>query len=249
MDLGLNGRRAVITGASRGIGLAIAEALAKEGASVAICARGTDRLAQARKRVAAYGGTVHAQVCDVASADQLSAFVDGAAAALGGLDCLVNNASAFGRSDDEAGWQGSVDVDLMASVRASWAAIPHLERAGGGAIVHVSSISGLTASTRTPPYGAIKAALIQCTKTQALDLSARQIRVNCVAPGSIYFEEGVWGDAKRHNPNLYQSILNSIPSGRYGKPEEVADLAVYLVSDRASWVTGQTIAVDGGQML
>ena len=113
----------------------------------------------------------------------------------------------------------------------------------------MSSISGLTHSQRTPPYGAIKAALNQYTKTQAIDLASRGIRVNAIAPGSIYFQGGLWAQAKQDNRPLYDSILASIPSGRFGMPEEVADLAVFLGSDAGRWVTGQTIAVDGGQML
>lgn len=249
MDLGLKGKSAVVTGGSKGIGFAIADLLAKEGAHVSICARNASELEQASATLHTHGGKVLAKVCDVGDADALTAYIHESHGTLGGLDILINNASAFGASEDELGWKSSFDVDLMGSVRGSWAAIPHMEAAGGGAIVHISSISGLQAADRTPPYGAIKAALIQYTKTQALKLAEKNIRVNCVAPGSIYFEGGTWDRARQNNPKVYQSILDSIPSGRFGKPEEVADLTVYLASSAASWVTGETIAVDGGQML
>ena len=157
---------------------------------------------------------------------------------------LVNNASAFGRSDDEAGWEASISVDLMAPVRASYAALPFLEK-NAGAIVHVAALAGLRASVRTPPYGAIKAAIIQYTRTQAAQLAARNIRVNCVAPGPIYFKGGTWDHNRREKPELYRSVLARCPFGRMGTPEEVANVALFLASDAASWVTGQTIAVDG----
>ena len=249
MELGLKGKSAIVTGGSRGIGLAIAETLAREGANVSICARNAEQLEKASSAISKHGSKVHSEVCDVASPEALEAYIQGAHTALGGLDVLVNNASAFGRSDDENGWRTSIDVDLMASVRASWAATPMLEAAGGGAIVHISSISGFGASTRTPPYAAIKATLMQYTQTQALDLAAKNIRVNCVAPGSIYFKGGTWDDAEQNNKPLFDGILKSIPHGRFGTPDEVADLTVYLASDAARWVTGQTVAVDGGQML
>ena len=249
MQLNLNGKGVIVTGGSRGIGLSIAKGFAAEGANVSICARDPSALEAAEKELGVHGSIVHAQSCDVSDSHALAHYLSAAFDALGTLNVLVNNPSGFGSGDDEEGWQKSIDVDLMASVRGSWHAAPQIEKAGGGAIIHVSSISGLTHSQRTPPYGAIKAALNQYTKTQAIDLASRGIRVNAIAPGSIYFQGGLWVQAKQDNRPLYDSILASIPSGRFGMPEEVADLAVFLGSDAGRWVTGQTIAVDGGQML
>ena len=249
MDLHLAGKKVIVTGASKGIGLAIANEFAKEGASVSICARGRDSLESARELVAGNGGSVYADICDVSDKKNLMKYIENAVQNLGGLNILVNNPSGFGRSDDEDGWQVGIDVDLMALVRASWTAVPFIEKTGGGSIIHTSSISGLTSSLRTPPYGAVKAAVIQYTKTQALQLASKNIRVNCIAPGSIDFPGGTWDDAKKNNPKLYAGIQSSIPFGRLGRPEEVAKLAVFLASDAASWVTGETVAVDGGQML
>lgn len=249
MELGLKGKKVIVTGASRGIGLSIAEVFAREGADVSICARGAESLEAARAKIADHGTKVHAQTCDVSDADALVGYIEAAAGALGGLNILVNNPSGFGKTDDEEGWRLGLDVDLMALVRGSWAAVPHIEKAGGGAIIHTSSISGLTSSLRTPPYGAVKAAVVQYTKTQALQLAPKNIRVNCIAPGSIEFPGGTWDDAKQNNPKLYAGIKGSIPFDRLGEPEEVANIAVFLASDAAAWVTGVTIAVDGGQML
>ena len=178
MDLHLAGKKVIVTGASKGIGLAIANEFAKEGASVSICARGRDSLESAREFIVGNGGDVHTDVCDVSDKKNLIKYIENAVQNLGGLNILINNPSGFGRSDDEDGWQVGIDVDLMALVRASWKAVPFIEKAGGGAIIHTSSISGLTSSLRTPPYGAVKAAVIQYTKTQALQLAAKNIRVN-----------------------------------------------------------------------
>ena len=195
------------------------------------------------------GGGHTAVQADLADPAAVRRAVDQAAGALGGIDVLVNNASGFGSSDDEAGWAKSIDVDLMASVRASHAALPLIERAGGGSIVHISSIAGLQSSARTPPYGAVKAAIAQYTMSQGILLAAKKIRVNSVAPGSIEFPGGVWDQRKRDNRALYDDTLRSIPWGRMGLPEEIASVVLFLASDLASWITGQTLVVDGGQML
>ena len=248
MKIDLTGRRALVAGGSRGIGLAIAQAFAAAGADVAICARQARPLEDAAASLKAHGHRVDVRACDLARLEEIEAWVEAAARALGGIDALVNNASAFGRTDDEAAWAASMQVDLMATVRASRAASPWIEKQGGS-IVNISSTAGLGASVRTPPYGAVKAALIEYTQTQALALAKKRVRVNCIAPGSIYFKGGVWDTARQKNPALYERILSSIPSGRYGTPEEVANVATFLASDAASWVTGQTIAVCGGQSL
>lgn len=247
MHVSFTGRKVLIAGGSRGIGRSIALGFAAAGAHVAICARGEERLAQTAEELRGLGGMVHHAVCDLSDGGAVVDWVASAAEALGGIDVLVNNASGFGRVDDEEGWASSIDVDLMASVRASRTALPWLERARGS-IVHISSISGLGPSVRTPPYGAIKAALTQYTATQGAMLAARGVRVNCVAPGSVEFPGGGWERYRRNDPALYERVLNSVPSGRLGRPEEIANVVMFLASDLASWVTGQTIVVDGGQL-
>jgi 3-oxoacyl-[acyl-carrier protein] reductase len=249
MNISFSGKKVVVAGGSRGIGRSIALGFAAAGANVSICARGAEALKITEAELKAKGAKTFAAACDLADGAAVRRYVNEAAEALGGIDVLVNNASGFGRTDDEAGWRISIDVDLMASVRASQAAQPFLERAGGGSIIHISSISGFLPSVRTPPYGAVKAALIEYTMTQALALAPKKIRVNAIAPGSIEFPGGVWDVAKRENPALYDRILKSIPSGRLGRPEEVANVALFLASDLANWITGQTIVVDGGQIL
>jgi len=173
---------------------------------------------------------------------------DGAAAALGGIDVLVNNASGFGARDTEEDWSKALDVDVMATVRASRAAAPHL-RASKGCIVNVTSISGYRPSLRGPTYAAVKALLVNYTASQAAAFATDGVRVNAVAPGSIEFPGGTWEQRRKSDPVLYDRILKSIPFGRLGLPEEVADVVLFLAGPAARWVTGQTIIVDGGQLL
>ena len=241
------GKRVIVMGGSRGIGRAIALGFAAQGASVSICARNAGPLDATRREIEAFGVTAHAASVDLADAKAIEAYVPQAVAALGGLDVLVNNASGFGHADDEEGWAASLTIDMMAIVRGSHAAIPHMKP--GSSIVNISSISALRASSRSAPYGAIKAAVMHYTASQAKMLAKQGIRVNGVAPGSIEVPGGTWEDRKTSNPALYQATLASIPFGRMGKPEEVAEVVLFLASDKASWVTAQTIVVDGGQLV
>ena len=248
MEISFKGKNVLVGGGSRGIGRSIALAFAASGADVAICARGPEGVSAAEAELRRHGTKTFSMACDLGDESQVIRYVNEAANALGGIDVLINNASGVGLKDDESGWLASVNIDLFATARATRAAIPFLERSKGS-IVNISSISGLKAVPRSLPYAAIKAALINYTMGQGLALAAKQIRVNAIAPGSIEFPGGIWDSRKTSEPELYQRVLRSIPWGRYGSPEEVAGVALFLASDLASWVTGQTIVVDGGQSL
>lgn len=242
MDLGLSGKGVIVTGGTRGIGLAIARTCLAEGAKVSVCGRTQASLDAA---LAELGDGAEGAICDVADPDALAAYVDGAAQSLGGLFALVNNPSGFGSSDDEDGWKKSVDVDLMGVVRATWAAAAHLEKTAGS-VLNISSISGIGPSGSIP-YGAVKAAVIQLTQSHAVNYAPQRIRVNCIAPGSIEFPGGTWEWRRNNDPDKYFGTLAKIPFGRMGTPDEVARVATFLVSEAANWVTGQTVAVDGAQ--
>ena len=249
MQIEVKGRRVVVCGGSRGIGRAIALGFAAGGADVSICARGAAALEATRTEMAAFGGKAHAGSCDLGDEAAIKRYIAAAAAALGGIDVLVNNATGYGWGDDEASWASSVAVDLLAAVRASREAMPFIEKATDGCIVNISSGSGLNASARTPAYGAAKAAVIHYTRTQAAALAHTGIRVNCVAPGSIEFPGGIWANRKADEPALYNATLASCPRGRMGTAEEVANVVLFLASPLASWVTAQIISVNGGQGL
>lgn len=240
-----SGKRVVVCGGSKGIGRSVALGFARAGAAVSICARGAEALAATKAELGAKG---HAASCDLGDAAQIAAYIAEAERALGGIDVLVNNASGFGMADTEEGWAASLNVDVLATTRASRAAIPAL-KASRGCIVNLSSISGYGPSPRGPAYAAVKALLINYTQSQAAVLAPDGVRVNGVAPGSIEFPGGMWEQRKTTQPELYNRILASIPFGRLGHPEEVADVVLFLASPAARWVTGHTIVVDGGQML
>ena len=247
MKLDVKDKRVVVAGGSRGIGRSIALAFAEGGARVSICARGADALEATRKELGRFGGTVHAAACDLASESDINRYIPEAAAALGGVDVLVNNATAGKWGDTEEAWEESLAVDLLAVVRASRAALPYLAKGREPSIINISSGSGLNPSVRTPAYGAAKGAVIHYTRTQAATLAMKGIRVNCVAPGSIEFPGGTWEKRKSEDPALYNTILASMPAGRLGKPEEVASVVLFLASPLANWVTAQVIGVSGGQ--
>ncbi|KPF48456.1 3-oxoacyl-ACP reductase [beta proteobacterium AAP121] len=254
MGFDFKGRRVLVAGGSRGIGRAIALNFAAAGADVALCARGAEALESARQDIARHGGRVHAAVCDLAQAADIEAWVPAAAEALGGIDVLVNNASGFGMADDEDGWASGLAVDVMAMVRCSRAALPWLVQAaaglpGGASIVHVSSISAQRPSVRAAPYAAVKAAMNSYTGSQAARWCREGVRVNAIAPGSVEFPGGVWEQRKTDNPALYERTRASIPAGRMGTPDEIAEVALFLASAHARWITGQVLTVDGGQLL
>jgi 3-oxoacyl-[acyl-carrier protein] reductase len=249
MRIDLPPLRVVVAGGSRGIGRAIALAFARAGSDVSICARGVDALEATRAEIAQHGQRAHGAPCDLADAAAVDRYVAAAARALGGIDVLVNNASAFGFSDDDdADWTAGFTVDVMAAVRASRAALPWLERSSAASVIHITSISGLWISSNAA-YGAAKAALQHYTRSQARRWAAKRIRVNGIAPGSTEFPGGLWADRRDAGDPSYLASRNSIPFGRMAEPEEVADVALFLASPLARWVTGQTIAVDGGQSL
>ena len=243
------GHRVAIAGGSKGIGRAIALDFLAAGADVAVCARGQGGLDALARDAGTNAGRLHVHACDLAEAGQIERWIADAAQALGGMDVLVNNATGYGFREDDESWLVDFNVDLMAAVRASRFAVPHLRQSRHACILHTSSIGSFRPRTMGPPYAAMKAALNHYTRTQALALADDRIRVNAIAPGSIEFPDGVWDRVKHEKPEQYAKVLGTIPFGRYGTPEEVAHLALFLASPFAGWITGQIVAVDGGQSL
>jgi 3-oxoacyl-[acyl-carrier protein] reductase len=246
MDLCLRDKVVAITGGSKGIGQAVAHAFAEEGANVAICARGEGFLNQTALELEKKGVKVSARRADVSDPKELDAFLERTRNFLGRIDILINNVSGFGITDDEAGWNDSLQIDVMPSVRATWKVVPWMQESGGGSIIHISSIAGLEAGW-PPAYAAAKAALISHAKTLAISLAPQKIRGNVVTPGCIEFLGGFWDNARQSDEGLYDSFLKTIPWGRFGKPEEVANAVAFLASDKASWITGAHLTIDGGQ--
>lgn len=245
MDLGLGGKRALVTGASKGIGRAIAERLLAEGARIAICARGADDLAAAVEELKP-NGEVWSAACDVGDKAAYDRWIADASKALGGVDLLVANASALALGSEEFDWTSSFEVDLMGAVRAAFAVAPRMSAAGGGAMVFISSVAAVETFIAPAAYNALKAALITFASQLSQALGPQSIRVNCVSPGAIEFPGGVWDNAKRDMPELYEATLKQQPTGRLGTAKEVADAVAFLLSDRASWITGENLVVDGG---
>ena len=245
MDLGLKGKSVLITGGSKGIGLAIAELFAGEGANVAICARNTDDVAKAVKSLRAKGVKASGRGLDVADPGALKAWIEAAAAELGGIDIIVCNVSALAVGDTAESWEKSFRTDMMHTVNSVAAARPHLEKSRSASVVIVSSVSGFEVDFAAGSYGAMKAALIHYSKGLSNQLVAKGIRVNVVSPGNTYFEGGIWQNIERGNPDLFKTAMSLNPTGRMGTPEEVAAGVVFLASPMASRVSGTNLIIDG----
>jgi 3-oxoacyl-[acyl-carrier protein] reductase len=255
VNLQLTDKVAVITGSSRGLGLASAKALAAEGCLVTLCGRTESTLAAAHDEVArAAGGDrnrVRAVVADVSTATGIAAVVDQTVSAFGGIDVLVNNvglARGGGLLETtDAEWQEAIDQTLLPAVRASRLVVPHMQRRGSGAIIIIASIFGREAGGRMT-YNAVKAAEISLGKSLAQQLAPLNIRVNSVSPGSILFEGGSWWKRQQENPTaIAEFVTRELPFGRFGRPEEVGDVVAFLASPRASWISGTSVVVDGCQ--
>ena len=253
MDLGLRGKVAVVTGASRGLGRAIAQRLAEEGCHLAICARNAAHLDEARTALESCGAQVLAVPLDLCTPRAPKRLIEQATEHFGCLDLLVNNAGGnrrgyFAEVTDED-WEAILELNLKVHLRASRAAIAHMKTAGGGAILFIASIFGREAGgPGLSVYNATKSALISAAKIMALEVASDGIRVNSMAPGSIRFPGGSWDRRVKSDPEGMQAfIARNLPIGRFGTAEEIADVAAFLLSERASLVTGACLNVDGGQ--
>ena len=248
MDLQLKKKRAVILGGTRGIGRAIAETLAQEGADVALCARKADQVSEATaslkdKGVRAFGASV-----DIMDAAALRGWIEKAAGELGGVDILVSNAGAMAQGPDPESWEQNFRLDVLGAVNAFQAAKPHLEKAaqekGDAAFVIISSVSAAE-SDNASSYGPIKAALIHMAKGLARQYAGRKIRTNVVSPGMVYFKGGVWHMVEQNSPDFFKQAMARNPTGRAATPQEIANAAVFLASPLSAYTTGVNLLVDG----
>jgi 3-oxoacyl-[acyl-carrier protein] reductase len=245
MDLGLKGKNVLVTGGSKGIGRAVADLFAAEGANVAICARNAEEVSAAVKALAQTGVKASGKALDVGDPVALKQWVESAAAELGGVDAIVCNVSAIAVGNTPETWETSFRVDMMHTVNSVAAALPYLEKSKSAAIVIVSSVSGFEVDFAAGSYGAFKAALIHYAKGLSNQLIGKGIRVNAVSPGNTYFEGGVWQNIERNAPDLYKTAMASNPTGRMGTPQEVAVGVVFLASPVASRISGANLIIDG----
>ena len=246
MDLGLKGKKVLITGATRGIGRAIAERMADEGADVAFCARNQEEVSSTLEALGKKGTRVTGAAVDVTDKEAYQAWIAAAGEELGGIDIFVPNVSAGGGQTDEDGWRANFEVDLLGTTRGIEAVMPFLSKSEAASIVIISTTAAVETFLGPQTYNAIKAALIVHGKQLSQALAPDGIRVNCVSPGPIYFAGGAWEFIEQNMPDLYNATLADIPSGRMGSPEEIANTVSFLASPAASLITGVNLVADGG---
>jgi 3-oxoacyl-[acyl-carrier protein] reductase len=254
MDLELRDKVAIVTGSTRGLGLASALALASEGCRVVVCGRTADTLAAAHRTVGEAAGDpsrVLAVRVDVSRQEGVDELVSTTVSCFGGVDILVNNVGAAGGGGlvetSDAEWQAALDQTLFPAIRASRAVVPHMTARGGGAIVIVASIYGRESGGRMT-YNAVKAAEISLAKSLAQQLAPAGVRVNSVSPGSILFEGGSWWKRQQADPTgIGEFVKRELPFGRFGRPEEVGNVVAFLASPKSSWISGTSVVVDGCQ--
>ncbi len=246
MDLGLSGKKAIITGSTRGIGRAIAELLASEGVDLAICSRNQEEVDAAVKDLSAKGVKVTGAVVDVADKESYQAWIASVGEELGGIDIFVPNVSAGGGDMSEDGWKNCLEIDVLGTTRGIEAAMPFLEKSEAASVVIISSTAGVETFMGPMPYNALKGALVIHGKQLSQALAPQGIRVNCVSPGPIYIEGGAWEYLKENMTELYDATLAQIPSGRMGSAVEIANTVAFLASPAASLITGVNLVADGG---
>ena len=245
MDLKLKGSSALVTGGTKGIGRAIADAFADEGCNVSICARNADEVEAAVAQLSAKGVKAFGQAVDVGDADAFQAWIDGSADALGGIDCIISNVSGGGAKGEDA-WRRHLEYDMLGAVRMVEGALPHLEKSDHGSVVFISTTAALEKFIAAGPYNALKAALLNYSGALSQDLAPKGIRVNAVSPGPIFIEGGSWDNIKQNVTPLYEATLADIPMGRMGTAAEVAAQTVFLASPLSGFTTGTNVVIDGG---
>ena len=243
MDLQLKGKSVLVSGGSRGIGRAIVECFLSQGAQVSFCAR---QEAGVRKAQEEFGEGAWGDVVDVADPAQIERWVQRSAERLGGIDIVVPNVSALAGGGELAMWRKAFEIDLLGSVSLVNAALPWLRTSCAASVVLISSVSGREIDRFAEPYGVMKAALTHYGKTLSARHASENIRVNTIAPGNVYFPDGVWGSIEREDPEGFARSLAANPMGRMATPAEVANATVFLASPVASFITGTTLLVDGG---